>query len=99
MLNLDIDAEVLAISVDSHFSHLAWMNQPRNQGGISGIQIPLVSDLTKEISKDYGVLVENREDELFGASLRGLFIIDGKGKKQLNGRYHPITDDKRCTGW
>jgi alkyl hydroperoxide reductase subunit AhpC len=44
------------------------------------IDIPLVADITKEISRAYGVLVENPEDPLNGATLRGLFIIDGKGK-------------------
>ena len=70
---------MLAISVDSHFSHLAWINTEKGKGGVANIQIPLVSDITKEISKAYEVLVTSKEDELLGASLRGLFIIDGKG--------------------
>lgn len=49
----------MAISVDSHFSHLAWRKTPRNQGGLGDIDIPLVSDITKEISAEYGVLVDN----------------------------------------
>jgi alkyl hydroperoxide reductase subunit AhpC len=44
------------------------------------IDIPLVSDITKKIAQDYGVLVEDPEDGLYGATLRGLFIIDDKGK-------------------
>ncbi|KAI9141850.1 thioredoxin-like protein [Paraphysoderma sedebokerense] len=65
-----LNAEVLAISVDSEHSHLAWTQVPRKQGGLGSMKVPLVSDLTKNISRDYGVL----KDEKF--SLRGLFIID-----------------------
>ncbi len=46
------------MSVDSAFSHLAWINQPRKQGGLGGLAYPLVADITKSISKDYGVLIE-----------------------------------------
>ncbi|XP_070563621.1 peroxiredoxin-like [Ptychodera flava] len=69
-----INCEVIACSVDSHFSHLAWTNTPRNKGGLGEMNIPLLSDLTKQISKDYGVLLEEE-----GVSFRGLFIIDDKG--------------------
>lgn len=69
-----INCSVIACSVDSHFSHLAWTNQPRKKGGLGTMQIPLLSDLTKQISKDYGVLLEDQ-----GVALRGLFIIDDKG--------------------
>jgi len=57
--------------VDSHFTHLAWTKTPRKEGGLGKMQIPLVSDLTKEISRSYGVLLEDQ-----GITLRGLFIID-----------------------
>ncbi|XP_022098168.1 peroxiredoxin-2-like [Acanthaster planci] len=70
----EINAEVVAVSVDSQFTHLAWINTPRKQGGLGPIQIPLLSDLTHQISKDYGVLLED-----LGHTLRGLFIIDGNG--------------------
>lgn len=63
--------------MDSHFSHLAWRKTQRKEGGLGEIDIPLVSDITKEISDAYGVLVKNSEDGLYGASLRGLIIIDG----------------------
>jgi alkyl hydroperoxide reductase subunit AhpC len=66
-------AEVIGCSVDSHFSHLAWIQQPRAQGGLGGLNYPLVSDLTKKISQDYGVLLDS------GVALRGLFVIDRKG--------------------
>jgi alkyl hydroperoxide reductase subunit AhpC len=69
----DMNCELLAISVDSHFCHLAWANLPRNQGGLAPIKIPMLADLTKQISKDYGVLIEEE-----GIALRGLFVIDGK---------------------
>jgi len=69
-----IGAEVLGASVDSHFSHLAWTNTPRKAGGLGTLNIPLLSDLTHKISKDYGVYLEDH-----GHTLRGLFIIDDKG--------------------
>lgn len=74
-----INAEVLAISTDSHFTHLAWTKTPRNQGGVGNLRIPLLADISKKISRNYGVLVEDELDELFGAALRGLFIVDGGG--------------------
>ena len=67
------NTQVLGCSVDSHFTHLAWKNTPRKQGGIGPIQYPLVSDLTKQISRDYGVLLDA------GIALRGLFLIDKAG--------------------
>ncbi|XP_037368509.1 peroxiredoxin-4 isoform X2 [Talpa occidentalis] len=69
-----INAEVVACSVDSQFTHLAWINTPRKQGGLGSLKIPLLSDLTHQISKDYGVYLEDS-----GHTLRGLFIIDDKG--------------------
>lgn len=69
-----IDCEVIACSVDSEFSHLAWTERSRKQGGLGQMNIPLLSDITKQISKDYGVYLEDK-----GVSLRGLFIIDNKG--------------------
>lgn len=62
---------ILGISVDSVYSHQAWLSQPKTQGGIQGITYPLLSDLNKNISKSYGVL-----DEISGIAMRGLFIID-----------------------
>lgn len=84
---------MLAISVDSQFSHLAWINTERTKGGVADIQIPLVSDITKEISKAYEVLVTDNQDELLGASLRGLFIIDGKGTPSVKARHNPFSDN------
>ena len=62
--------KVLGISVDSHFSHLAWKNTPHNKGGVGNVQFPLVSDLTKNIAKSYNVLNND------GVALRGTFFID-----------------------
>jgi len=67
----DLNTAVVGVSVDSHFSHLAWTNTPRKAGGIGKIAYPLLADLTKKVSSDYGVLLEDA-----GISLRGLFIID-----------------------
>lgn len=67
-------AKVVGCSVDSAFSHLAWLNTPKSQGGIEGVQYPLVADLNKQICTDYGVL---KEDE--GIAYRGLFLIDREG--------------------
>ena len=67
------NTEVIGVSVDSHFTHLAWKNTPRNEGGIGAIQYPLVADLDKKISEKYGVLLDA------GIALRGLFLIDSKG--------------------
>ncbi|HVL14629.1 MAG TPA: peroxiredoxin [Gemmata sp.] len=69
----DRGAEVVGCSIDSQFSHLAWIQTPREKGGLGGLTYPLVADLTKKISADYGVLLEG------GIALRGTFIIDQKG--------------------
>jgi len=75
----EINAEVLGISTDSHFTHLAWMKTPRSHGGVGKLNFPLLADISKTISRNFQVLVEDENDDLFGASLRGLFIIDDKG--------------------
>jgi peroxiredoxin 2/4 len=67
------NAQVIGVSVDSHFTHWAWRNTPYNQGGIGPIQYPLVADLSKSIARDYGVLLDA------GIALRGLFLIDKEG--------------------
>ena len=76
----EINAEVLGVSTDSHFTHLAWVNTPRTEGGLGDIGYPLLADISKEMSRNYNVLVENPEDPMYGAALRGIFIIDGNGK-------------------
>jgi peroxiredoxin (alkyl hydroperoxide reductase subunit C) len=67
------NAEVIGVSVDSHFTHLAWKNTPRDGGGIGDIDYPLVADLDKSISRDYGILSDD------SVALRGLFLIDKDG--------------------
>ena len=62
--------EIIACSVDSVFSHLAWTQQDRKDGGLGEISYPILSDLNKRIARDYGVLTEE------GVALRGLFLID-----------------------
>ncbi len=68
------NCEVIGVSVDSQFSHWAWKNTPRNQGGLGQVRFPLVADLKKTISRDYGVLLKKD-----GVALRGLFILDKDG--------------------
>ena len=72
-------AEVVGISTDSHYTHLAWIKTPRSQGGVGRLAFPLVADISKRISKAFNILVEDETDDLYGASLRGLFIIDDRG--------------------
>ncbi len=71
------NTQVVAVSVDSQYSHLAWQKTPRNKGGLGDVRYPLVSDLTKRISEDYGVLLHEGADA--GVALRGLFLIDRQG--------------------
>lgn len=68
-----LGVQLLGCSVDSHFSHLAWVNTPRNQGGLGGIKYPLIADLGKTIAQSYDVLLPA------GIALRGLFLIDKNG--------------------
>ena len=68
-----LGVQVLGCSVDSHFTHLAWRNTPRNQGGLGDIRYPLIADLDKSIAKLYDVLLPD------GIALRGLFLIDKQG--------------------
>lgn len=71
-----IGCEVIAASCDSHFSHLAWVNTPRKEGGLGQMAIPLLADKSGKIARDYGVYHEES-----GIPFRGLFIID---KKQVS---------------
>ncbi len=70
----ELGAEVVGVSVDSQFTHVAWRNTPIDQGGIESIRYPLVADLTKQISRDFGVLFEQA-----GVAFRGTFLIDREG--------------------
>ena len=68
------NCNVAAASCDSEYSHLAWVQTPRKQGGLGDMKIPVIEDFNKTMAKDYGVLVEEA-----GVALRGLFIISPKG--------------------
>jgi len=71
----ELGASVLGVSTDSQYSHFAWAQQPRKQGGIGpDLQLPLLADRNMQISREYDVLIEEE-----GIALRGLFIIDPKG--------------------
>lgn len=67
------NCEIIGVSVDSHFTHFAWKNTPVKEGGIGNIRYPLVSDLSKNIARSYGVLINET------VALRGLFLIDKCG--------------------
>ncbi len=67
------NCQVVGVSVDSQYTHFAWRNTPRNQGGIGEIKYPLVADLDKSIARKYGVLFNE------AVALRGLFLIDKQG--------------------
>jgi peroxiredoxin 2/4 len=68
-----LNTAVVGVSVDSHFTHAAWRNTPRDKGGIGAIGFPLVADLTKSIARNYDVLIND------AVALRGSFLIDMKG--------------------
>jgi len=68
------NVQLIGCSVDSHYSHAAWLKVPKAAGGIENVTYPIVSDLNKSIAKDYGVL----NDEV-GIAYRGLFLIDKQG--------------------
>ena len=71
----EMNAEVIGASVDSQFSHLAWINTPRTEGGLGDLDIPLIADMTKDLSFNYGALYKNT-----GHALRARYIIDPEGK-------------------
>lgn len=77
------NCEVVAVSVDSKFSHLAWKNTPPEKGGVGQLAYPMVSDLTKSIARDYDVHIEGA-----GIALRGTFLIDKEGKVR-----HQVVND------
>lgn len=68
-----LNAEVLGVSIDSVYTHLAWTETPRTNGGIEGLQFPLLSDQKRELSQAFGV------DSPDGPAYRGLFLIDPDG--------------------
>ncbi|HPR32537.1 MAG TPA: peroxiredoxin [Prolixibacteraceae bacterium] len=81
------DVAVVGCSVDSEFSHWAWLNTEKKNGGIKGVKFPIVADVSKTIAMNYDVLAgdyrfdENDEAAFDGEAVafRGLFLIDKKG--------------------
>lgn len=74
---------ISGVSTDSHYAHLAWATQDRKQGGLGpNLKLPMIADKNTQISRDYGVLIEEE-----GVALRGLFLIDPKGTL----RYDPLS--------
>ena len=69
-----IGAEIIGLSTDSVYSHRAWLQTPRDKGGVEDLRYPLAADNTGNVARDYGVLIEDK-----GIALRGLFIIDPEG--------------------
>ena len=67
------NVNVLSVSIDSEFTHLAWKNTPVENGGIGNVQFPMIADLTKQISTDYDVLLDG------AVAMRGSFLIDREG--------------------
>ena len=72
-----LGAEVIGCSIDSPHSHLAWLNTPKAQGGIQGVQYTLLADINKTVARAYDVLLPE------GMALRGTFIIDKEGVVQV----------------
>lgn len=68
------NAQVVGCSVDSCYSHMAWINTPKSRGGIQGVTYPILSDLNRNISQEYGVLIPSE-----GIAYRGLYLIDRSG--------------------
>ena len=76
----ELGCEVVGISVDSHWTHNAWRNTPVNEGGIGPVTFTLAADMTRKISKKYGVLSKGGDSYYpAGVSMRGTFVIDQKG--------------------
>lgn len=72
-----INTQVIAASCDSKFTHLAWVNTPRSEGGLGDMKIPIIADFSKTVATKYGVLIPDGGD--CGVPLRALFIIDPAG--------------------
>jgi peroxiredoxin 2/4 len=70
-----LDTEIIGVSTDSVYTHLAWINTERKNNGLGALNFPLASDKNMKVSKDYGVLIEEE-----GVALRGLFIISPTGE-------------------
>lgn len=67
------NCKVIAVSIDSQFTHLAWKNTPTKEGGLGKVRFPMIADITKQISRDYGILLDG------SVALRASFLIDKNG--------------------
>lgn len=85
-----LNAKVVGISTDTHHVHLAWTNTPRKDGGLGKIELPLIGDPAKTISQQFGVVVQDPADGMFGLALRGVVIVDPRGIV----RHSSVNDDQ-----
>jgi len=72
-----LNTQLVGCSIDSHFTHMEYTKKPRNQGGLGPMTIPMLSDKSHQIAKDYGCLIEDGGDA--GIAFRATYIIDDKG--------------------
>lgn len=79
----DLDTEIIAVSTDTIHTHLAWINTARENNGLGELKYPLAADTNHQISREYGVLIEEE-----GIALRGLFIINPEGEMQYQTVFH-----------
>ncbi|MFC6038173.1 peroxiredoxin [Paenisporosarcina macmurdoensis] len=79
----DLDTEIIAVSTDTIHTHLAWINTAREDNGLGELKYPLAADTNHQISREYGVLIEEE-----GIALRGLFIINPEGEMQYQTVFH-----------
>lgn len=75
----DLDAEVIGASTDTIHTHLAWIKTPREDNGLGDVSYPLAADHNQEVSRKYGILIEDE-----GVALRGMFIINPEGELQYS---------------
>lgn len=76
----ELGAEVIGVSIDSHFTHNAWRNTEVNNGGIGPVRFPLVADMDHSISTAYGIASAGGESYYPpGVAMRATFVIDQKG--------------------
>ncbi|QBP41612.1 MULTISPECIES: peroxiredoxin [Paenisporosarcina] len=79
----DLDTEIIAVSTDTIHTHLAWINTAREDNGLGELKYPLAADTNHQISREYGVLIEEE-----GIALRGLFIVNPEGEMQYQTVFH-----------
>lgn len=79
----DLDAEVIGVSTDTIHTHKAWINTPRDANGLGDLKYPLAADTNHKVSREYGVLIEDK-----GIALRGLFIINPEGELMYSVVHH-----------